>query len=358
MLRDLYRLEDIAVREEVKSKLSDLVDEEVYSFIDRNVDVDDNTVVLDTDSIFSVDIIKGRVDSILNFRRLNNIKWLNKYLEAVNSKLNKGGLLFGCVETYSLRRQRILKKYNPMISYPFYFLDFVFKRVFPRLKLTRLFYKQLTHSENRALSRVEVFGRLYASGFELVSEQKIKNILFFVFRKKTSPKYVFEPNEGFVIKLKRIGQDGRELVVRKLRTMYSYSEFLQGFIYDNNMLAIGGKFNNDYRITPWGKIFRSLWIDELPMLWNWVRRDIKLVGVRPLSKQYFEMYDDELKQLRVKYKPGLIPPFYADLPGTFSEIMESEKRYLSEYEKHPVKTQWQYFWKAFYNIVFRKARSN
>ena len=45
-------------------------------------------------------------------------------------------------------------------------------------------------------------------------------------------------------------------------------------------------------------------------------------------------------------------------PGTADiEIQATEMRYLEAYEKHPVRTQWRYFWKAFYNIVFKKARS-
>ncbi|MEN8155180.1 MAG: hypothetical protein ABFR75_14275, partial [Acidobacteriota bacterium] len=61
---------------------------------------------------------------------------------------------------------------------------------------------------------------------------------------------------------------------------------------------------------------------------------------------------------RVKYKPGLIPPFYADLPDSIEEVWESEKRYLEEYKKKPLRTDWKYFWKAFRNIVFRGAKSS
>jgi len=70
------------------------------------------------------------------------------------------------------------------------------------------------------------------------------------------------------------------------------------------------------------------------------------------------LYSDELKEKRVKHKPGLIPPFYADMPKTLPEIIESELRYLNEYEKHPLRTDLKYFFKAWENIIFKKARSN
>jgi len=79
--------------------------------------------------------------------------------------------------------------------------------------------------------------------------------------------------------------------------------------------------------------------------------------VRPLSAHYLSLYSKDLQEMRKKVKPGLIPPFYADMPVTFDEICESERRYIQAYEENPVKTQWVYFWKAFWNIVFKGARS-
>ena len=55
---------------------------------------------------------------------------------------------------------------------------------------------------------------------------------------------------------------------------------------------------------------------------------MNLVGVRALSKHYFSLYPSDLQELRIKYKPGLIPPFYYDMPKTFDEILSSEKKYL------------------------------
>lgn len=93
------------------------------------------------------------------------------------------------------------------------------------------------------------------------------------------------------------------------------------------------------------------------MLYNWIKGDLQLLGVRPLSVHYLSLYSKELQKMRKKVKPGLIPPFYADMPGTFDEICESERRYIGAYLKNPVKTQWAYFWKVFYNIAIKGVRS-
>ena len=55
---------------------------------------------------------------------------------------------------------------------------------------------------------------------------------------------------------------------------------------------------------------------------------MKLVGVRPLSQHYFSLYTKELQDKRILCKPGLVPPYYADMPKNLDEIIASEMRYL------------------------------
>ena len=93
------------------------------------------------------------------------------------------------------------------------------------------------------------------------------------------------------------------------------------------------------------------------MLINVLKGDIKLVGVRPLSKHFYSLYDEDLQINRIKNKPGFIPPYYVDLPKTMNEIMESERKYLDLYNKSPIKTDIIYFFKAFKNVLFRGVRS-
>jgi hypothetical protein len=85
---------------------------------------------------------------------------------------------------------------------------------------------------------------------------------------------------------------------------------------------------------------------------------MKLFGVRPLSRQYFELYRPDVRERRIKYKPGLVPPFYADMPTDLDAIQASELKYLDSYDKYPIATDIRYFFKSMWNIAFHKARSN
>ncbi len=82
-----------------------------------------------------------------------------------------------------------------------------------------------------------------------------------------------------------------------------------------------------------------------------------IVGIRPLRFHYISLYDKELVKFRNKFKPGLIPPFYADMPKTLEEIQKSEKLYLEKYSKRKFLVDIEYFGRAFFNIFFKKAKS-
>ena len=95
------------------------------------------------------------------------------------------------------------------------------------------------------------------------------------------------------------------------------------------------------------------------MLLNLLKGDMKLVGVRPISQHYFSLYCKELQEQRVKHKPGLLPPFYADMPKTLDEIQASEIRYLTMCEERgTLLTDFIYFWRIVCTIVFKRARSS
>ena len=140
--------------------------------------------------------------------------------------------------------------------------------------------------------------------------------------------------------------------------MHPYSEYLQGYIFEKNSLKEGGKFNKDIRITTIGGFIRKYWLDELPMIINLLKGELKLVGVRPLSNHYYSLYRKELQEKRNKFKPGLLPPFYADMPKTLDEIQNSEMKYLVACENNGTfRTDVKYIYLIFKNVFFKGVRS-
>ncbi len=316
------------------------------------------TLMLSTSTRFNV--LKqpdNTYDTIINLKRINDIQYLNKFFEAVNYKIDGNGLFFGVAETKNQRKDRILRKFPPVLNWIAYTIDFTIKRIFPKFRLTKRIYFFLTRGQNRVLTKSEILGRLYSCGFEILDDRMLDGLFVFSARRIKEPVFDMRPTYGPFVRLRRVGKNGKLINVYKLRTMHPYAEYLQDYIHKHNDLQEGGKFKNDFRVSTIGKIFRALWIDELPMLINWLKRDLKLVGVRPISEHYFKLYDKDLQELRIKTRPGLVPPFYADMPKTLKEIQESERKYLYAYFKKPIRTDWKYFWKAFVNIVFKRARS-
>lgn len=296
-------------------------------------------------------------DLMVNLKSINDTRHINSLFTSFNEKLSKDGVFIGCVETYQLRKARILKKYPVGLNYVYYFFDYVFKRVFPKIKLLDKIYFFITAGRNRAISETEALGRLSYCGFEILNSTVDKKLLYFAVRKQNEVSKTMEKDYGIFLKLPRKGKGGKPIEVYKMRTMFPYAEYIQDYVYEQNQLQSGGKFQNDFRISMLGRFFRKYFLDEVPMIINLFRGDLKLVGVRPLSSQYFSLYSDELKAQRLNHKPGLIPPYYADLPKTLDEIQGSEKRYLESHEKAPFKTDVRYLFMALRNIVFRKARS-
>ncbi len=347
---------DFKQREEY---LRNEIGEEAFQYIANYASVDSpNTLVIATTTRFNIDAqIRHSFECIINIRRVNDFRYINKYFESVNAKLPIGGIFIDFFETTIMRKKRILAKFPPGLNYLYYSADFVIKRVFPKFLLTKKLYFILTRGENRVLSKAETFGRLYSCGFEILDEVIIDKVLYFVSIKVKEPLFPQNPSYGPLIGLERIGKGGKTIKVFKMRTMHPFAEYLQDYVYVKGGLQEGGKFKDDFRVTTIGRIMRKFWLDELPMLMNLFAGDLKLFGVRPLSRQYFKLYTIELQKLRINNKPGLIPPFYVDNPRTLEEIVSSELRYLQAYAKHPFRTDWVYFWKAVFNIIFRKFRS-
>jgi lipopolysaccharide/colanic/teichoic acid biosynthesis glycosyltransferase len=93
----------------------------------------------------------------------------------------------------------------------------------------------------------------------------------------------------------RVGRDGRDFELLKLRTMVVGAERM-GAGYAVN--------EGDPRITRAGRLLRKLSIDELPQLWNVVRGDMSVIGPRPTLRYQVDRYDERQRH-RLDVKPGI-----------------------------------------------------
>ena len=90
----------------------------------------------------------------------------------------------------------------------------------------------------------------------------------------------------------RPGKDG------KIFTMVKYKTMRDAFDQEGKPLP------DKDRLTPVGRVVRSLSIDELPQLWNVLRGDMALIGPRPLLVKYLPLYTPE-QMRRHEVRPGI-----------------------------------------------------
>ena len=191
-LQTNYRRDAIAFRE---SHIREYFGQKVLTFINRHIDLSNPAnLVISTTTRFNILNQIELFQNIVNLKRVNDIRYINEFFEAVNSRLPDGRFFIGCVETKNLRKRRILNKYPKGLNYLFYTADFIIKRIFPKLQITRKIYFFLTRGQNRVLTKAEILGRLIACGFEIERLERIDGNLYFVARKVRQPLFPKAPS--------------------------------------------------------------------------------------------------------------------------------------------------------------------
>ncbi len=157
---------------------------------------------------------------------------------------------------------------------------------------------------------------------------------------------------------KCLGQEGKPIDIYKIRTMWvNADEQLEELVV--NGFDSFGKLNGDSRITPVGRYLRRYWIDELPQLFNLVRGDIKLVGIRPRSEANWKRYPEEIMERALRQKPGLMAIEYAFAhTNSFDDQLKHEDDYLNQWNDNPNKTDREYLSRIVSNIIFKGIRSS
>ena len=334
--------------------------ENIYDYFSEHLNVDDSNVgLISTATPFNIENLQiNNIRAIINLKKVNDMRYINKFFESVNKKLPDAGLFIGCVETSKQRYKRMASKFSPFIGQLIIITDFVLNRIIPRLSWSQNIYFNLTHGHGRTISKAETLGRLVSCGFEIIEYKEVNKITYFVVMKTDEPKYNENPSYGPLYKMPRIGKNGDIINVYKFRTMHPFSEYLQDYVLQLNGYTVIGKPADDFRLTKWGKFMRKLWLDELPQLLNVLKGEMAIVGTRPLSKRAYQEYPEDIKEMRSKYKPGCVPPYVALLKQGMTQSIEAERQYLKDRKENPYTTNIKYFFTAVFNIITNKIRSS
>ena len=106
---------------------------------------------------------------------------------------------------------------------------------------------------------------------------------------------VLESRGGAFYRQRRVGKDGREFEVLKLRTMVAGAEHIGAGLSVNT---------GDARITRVGKLLRRTSLDELPNLVNVLKGEMAIVGPRPTLPSQVAQYT-ERERGRLAVRPGI-----------------------------------------------------
>jgi lipopolysaccharide/colanic/teichoic acid biosynthesis glycosyltransferase len=116
----------------------------------------------------------------------------------------------------------------------------------------------------------------------------------------------------------RTGYKGKSFWLYKFRTMHT----------DAEKNSPQWSHTSDDRVYPLGKWLRKTRLDELPQLWNVIRRDIQFIGPRPERPEFYAKLKEQIPmfELRTLTFPGITG--WAQVCGGYAATIEESLQKL------------------------------
>ncbi|HEX2071112.1 MAG TPA: sugar transferase [Thermoleophilaceae bacterium] len=136
-----------------------------------------------------------------------------------------------------------------------------------------------------------------------------------------------------VFRQRRVGRNGREFWLLKLRSMYQDADARKAEFAEQNDLDDGVMFkiHSDPRVTRVGRFLRRFSLDELPQLANVLKGDMSLVGPRPLIVPENDALTEAWHHRRLELRPGLTGAWqiYGRSENPFDEMIRFDYQYVA-----------------------------
>jgi exopolysaccharide biosynthesis polyprenyl glycosylphosphotransferase len=142
-----------------------------------------------------------------------------------------------------------------------------------------------------------------------------------------------ESNGSVFFRQRRVGRNGKEFWLIKLRSMYVGADARKAELAHYNDIDDGVMFkiHHDPRITRVGQFLRRLSLDELPQLLNVIKGDMSLVGPRPLIVPENDALTEDWHHRRLELRPGLTGAWqiYGRSESPFDEMVRFDYQYVA-----------------------------
>lgn len=145
----------------------------------------------------------------------------------------------------------------------------------------------------------------------------------------------------------RIGKNGRQFKIYKLRSMYMDAEERKKELMEQNRVKDGMMFKMDFdpriignkvlpdgtKKTGLGDFIRKTSLDEFPQFWNVLKGEMSLVGTRPPTVDEWEKYELH-HRARLATKPGITGMWQVSGRSKitdFEEVVKLDTQYINEW---------------------------
>jgi len=143
---------------------------------------------------------------------------------------------------------------------------------------------------------------------------------------------------------RRAGKNGKIFKIIKLKTMNDKKD------------QHGKLLPYEKRVTKIGTFIRKYSLDEIPQLINILKRDMSLIGPRPLHPEYLPLYDQEQAR-RHDVMAGITG--WAQVNGRNTISWEQKFKYDVWYVDHQsFKLDFKILWLTFYKVIKKKDINN